>query len=456
MRHVDSLLGEHVSGLMPLLQWDSLPLSWTLFLNHSETVRPPQDGSVILMDSRFTVPEVTRKAMEASEIVRMVSVLTQPLLVMMEVREKDYFLFSGWAFLGGLPEFEGRNNDEYSGVKRIRLVTTLENGKAVVTTSAEVQPGIVALLTVLEIDERHNLSVWSVVDQETQTIIKIQAQVDRRSCDMCLLTGDICDPRICKNHQSFEQVRATRESHLDSFGNLACTVHFLGDWLSGKWTMPAGPLIPITIDATARSSGPVLQYALASALQIEIAIVQPPRSSYRLVKHERDAVDSLLNVEDLNNASGSKAGPEIEELFTFLSPSDSMKSAKKRCQICGTTFKRDYDMKRHVVAAHQKSQDLQCTYCDRTFRHRGHLNEHIRVAHTRENLFVCQICGKMFGADSKLMRHVTTVHENRRNFTCEVCGNSYKEKAYLKKHLLKQHNVTLDEIRDRTASDISG
>uniref|UniRef100_A0A7S2ZQ30 C2H2-type domain-containing protein n=1 Tax=Rhodosorus marinus TaxID=101924 RepID=A0A7S2ZQ30_9RHOD len=462
MRQLDSFPGEHVSELAPLLKWDSLPLSWALFLHHSETVRPLQDGSVVLMDSKFTVPEATRKALEASEIVRMVSVLTQPLLIMMETREEDYFMFSGWAFLGGLPELEGRSNDMYSGVKRVRLVSTVENGKAMLVVTAEVQPGIVALLTVFEIDERHNLSAWSVVDKEKQTIINIQGQIDRRSCDMCLLTGDICDPRICNNRQSFEQVRAAKESHVDSLGNPACTVHFIEDWLSGKWTMGAGPLTPITVDATGRS-GPVLEYALASALQIEIAVLHPPRSSYRLVTQAREEAYSLLSLEELNSASGNKESLEIEESFAFLSPSESMNLARMpdlekrlfRCQICGNTFKRGYDLKRHVVAVHQKSRELQCTYCARTFKHRGHLNEHIRVVHTQENVFICPICGKTFGADSKLMRHVTTVHENRRNFTCKVCGNSYKEKAYLKKHLLSQHNLRVDKIGRRTVSNKS-
>ncbi|KAJ8901384.1 hypothetical protein NDN08_007230 [Rhodosorus marinus] len=455
---MDLLVGAHVSSLYPYLTWDSMAVNWMLFRLHRQAVPDPGDLSALLMDAKFTVPEVTGMALAQSEISKFVTYLTQPTLMITEVQEENYTLGSGWSFLGGLPELAGGTNKMYKGLKRVRTIGSIENGLGIALCSTEVLPGLVAILRMQEIDGGHNLSMWSVVDQETETIILTQTQMDRRKCDRCILMGDVCDPLVCQHEQTFDEIRTRRLALHDQLDKPRYNLQYHKEWFNGKYTMPVGPLPPISIETYCYSSGPAFQYALLSVLQSEIEEVQPPRSSFRFVKQETEKMRYFLNleVENLSDEAGSS-----EDGSSRGSESTALIPAKKRpgpppkqyrCETCGMSFARGYDMKRHVIAVHQKIRDFECTHCMKTFTQSGHLHEHIRVVHSGVNVFPCSTCKKRFGAESKLLRHIRTVHENARNFTCKVCKNTYKEKAYLKRHLRNQHDVSMDDLGDSVES----
>eukprot|EP00189_Rhodosorus_marinus_P012783 CAMPEP_0184739644 /NCGR_PEP_ID=MMETSP0315-20130426/2567_1 /TAXON_ID=101924 /ORGANISM="Rhodosorus marinus, Strain UTEX LB 2760" /LENGTH=164 /DNA_ID=CAMNT_0027208677 /DNA_START=138 /DNA_END=629 /DNA_ORIENTATION=+ len=160
VRRMDSLVGAHVSWLYPYLTWDSIALNWMLFRLHRQAVPYPAEFSTLLMDAKFTVPEVTGMALAQSEISKFVSYLTQPMLMMTEVQEENYTLGSGWTFLGGLPELPGKTNKMYTGLKRVRTIGSIENGLGVALCSTEVLPGLIAILRMQELDAGHNLSMW--------------------------------------------------------------------------------------------------------------------------------------------------------------------------------------------------------------------------------------------------------------------------------------------------------
>mmetsp|Transcript_2974 Transcript_2974/g.14047 ORF Transcript_2974/g.14047 Transcript_2974/m.14047 type:complete len:188 (+) Transcript_2974:1057-1620(+) len=181
--------------------------------------------------------------------------------------------------------------------------------------------------------------------------------------------------------------------------------------------------------------------------------VHPPRSTFRFVKLGMNEMDCILN---LDGVSWTEAAPsnrtaqisyekQPDELI-ILDPVEKdskglpgTKRSTKVCELCGMSFRRVHDLKRHGVAIHGKRKDYTCRYCQQTFTQNGHLNEHIRVTHSGRNVFKCDICPSVFGAKSKLQRHVVTVHENRRNFECRICHGKYKEKPYLKQHLQTVH-----------------
>eukprot|EP00189_Rhodosorus_marinus_P002216 CAMPEP_0113957650 /NCGR_PEP_ID=MMETSP0011_2-20120614/2898_1 /TAXON_ID=101924 /ORGANISM="Rhodosorus marinus" /LENGTH=419 /DNA_ID=CAMNT_0000968257 /DNA_START=333 /DNA_END=1592 /DNA_ORIENTATION=+ /assembly_acc=CAM_ASM_000156 len=408
--------------------------------------------STLLMDAKFTVPEVTGMVLAQSEISKFVSFLTQPMLMMTEAEEENYTLGSGWAFLGGLPELGGNTNKMYTGLKRTRTIGSIEDGLGIALCSTEVLPGLIAILRMQEIDGGHNLSMWSVVDQETETIILTQTQIDRRKCDRCILMGDVCDPLVCTNEQTFDEIRTLRLSLHDQLDKPRYNLRYHKEWFNGKYTMPVGPLPPISIETYCYSSGPAYRYALVSVLQSEVEEVQPPRSSFRLVKQETEKMLYFLNLEleNLSDEAGSSenASSRSNEATALIPAKKSTGSPAKpyKCETCGMTFVRGYDMKRHGIAVHQKIRDFKCTHCMKTFTQSGHLHEHIRVVHSGVNVFPCSTCKKVFGAESKLLRHQRTVHENARNFTCKVCNKSYKEKAYLKRHLRNQHDASMDDL----------
>ncbi|KAJ8901387.1 hypothetical protein NDN08_007233 [Rhodosorus marinus] len=462
VRRMDLTVGEHVSELSPVLKWDSIPANWILFRLHKQAVPHASDWSILLADPRINVPEATAQAMAASEIARMVSVVTLPILMMTEVQEENYSLGSGWAFLGGLPELDGRSNASYSGVQSIRTMSMIENGKALVVLSSEVAPGVLAIMRNEEVDGRHNITTYTVVNKETQTVLGTQSFLNRRQCDMCILTGDNCDPRTCRNDPSFDVLRESRKSILAKMPRPVCNMQYLMQLFSGKWTMPVGPLEPITMEWNGHVSGASFRYALVSVVQIETERVHPPRSTFRIVKQGQLEMDYFLELEVQNMSSTSEESTMAsDELIAQVQISGGSGSIKKkrgsqgkmhRCDTCGMSFKRGYDMKRHRIAVHEKIRDFKCTYCERSFTQSGHLHEHVRLTHTGDNVHACPVCEKAFGAKSKLERHVRNVHKNESNFRCAVCKCTYKAKAYLKIHLLKQHNVKMDELRDLSAN----
>mmetsp|Transcript_12694 Transcript_12694/g.51211 ORF Transcript_12694/g.51211 Transcript_12694/m.51211 type:complete len:471 (-) Transcript_12694:406-1818(-) len=447
-RRMDSLVGEHIAGLCKRLEWDSIPLNWMLFRIQRATIPYPTEPNVLLVNSRITVPELTGQALARSEIARMVSWITQPSLVMIEAEEDGYTLGSGWAFLGGLPELEGQVNRMYSGVRRIRMMTMIDKDKGVVLLSGEVRPGLVAVLRMMEVDGRHNVSTWTVVDKETQLVLASQTFFDRRWCEMCLLTGAVCDPRVCYNEVSLEKMRAPRISVLAKMERQVCNIEYLVTWLSGKWTMPLGPLEPLTADWRGILTGISLQYALASVLQIETEIVSPPRSCVRLVKLAQDEMDYFLTLEEPDGAELDAKELATVDNSAGLQATKKMKREAKRhrCEICGSMFKRSYDMKRHRIAVHEKRRDFACKHCTRTFTQSGHLHEHIRVRHTGVNLFTCPTCEKTFGSNSKMERHARTVHSETRDHACGLCNIKFKARQYLRKHLLSKHEVNTDDM----------
>ncbi|KAJ8901396.1 hypothetical protein NDN08_007242 [Rhodosorus marinus] len=458
----DPLMGKHVSVLSKHFQWDSLPMNWMMYRTHKQAVPHPSSWSMLLMDMKFGIPPITGKAMMALKAASMVSVINQPTLMMTEFAEGDYNIGSGWAFLGGLPDLNGRRNEKYGGLKRIRFINWLEDYKAVVIISAEVQPGLIAFIKLSEVDGRLNYGIWAVVDKDSEKIFCSQAHLDRRPCDMCRLTGELCDPRSCTNIQSLSNERAVRRALLEQSDPPVLNMEYAMVWLSGNWIVPVGPLEPVTIDIDCYASGSVFEVALVAVLQAEVESVHPPRSSYRTVHCARSEMDYFLELEDLSSEFGgmetsssefrgidtsSSEEPHISSLPYASSGVDSREGVATAdghvCDLCGTSFTRAYDVTRHRRVVHQKRRDFQCEQCEKTFTQKGHLNEHIRVVHERMHVHPCPICDKRFGASSKLKRHMVTVHENRRSFQCNVCKNNYKEKSYLKQHMRDVHDVKM-------------
>lgn len=146
-------------------------------------------------------------------------------MVMMEVQEDHYTLGSGWAFLGGLPELGGGTNSTYSGLQRIRVMTVLEDNRAFLIVSSEVRRGIVAIMSLAEIDDRHNLQTLNIVDTRNDALLVTETSVCRRMCEMCVLTGNVCDPRECNKEQSFEALRISRESFVQEMDMLIAKLH---------------------------------------------------------------------------------------------------------------------------------------------------------------------------------------------------------------------------------------
>ncbi|KAJ8901383.1 hypothetical protein NDN08_007229 [Rhodosorus marinus] len=445
-------VGNDVYSLCEYLEWDSVPLNWILFRLHRQEVPEPQSLMAMLLNMKIRIPEATKAVIGSSEVASMVSVLNQPSLMMSEFQGRDFTLGSGWAFVGGLPGMDG-NVHEFAGLKRIRFLSCFRERKGVTLLSCEVRPGLITFVKVAEVSGRCNFSQWGFIDKLSELILHTQSHIDTRACDMCVLAGVTCDPTSCPSGQTFDDLRDRRLALFQEENRPGFYMHYTKAWLSGTYTIPVGPLEPLTSNTTVYFSGQNFDLALLSVLQFEVEGVNPPRSSFRFVKSEIDDMQDqdTLGLEELTSSETTlaKSGVVVVSAGESTDAETKISGRRKkesRCETCGLAFSRAHNLKRHRLLVHQKRRDFICEYCQRTFTQNGHLKEHIKVNHVGTNLLNCTACGKGFGARSKLQRHILTVHENRRSYKCDVCQKKYKEKSYLKRHMQKQHGVELEEV----------
>ncbi|KAJ8901374.1 hypothetical protein NDN08_007220 [Rhodosorus marinus] len=435
------------SSLSEHLEWDSIPMTWLLFKKHKLAVPQRGEWRMLLMDMRMKVPEVTGAVLASSEVIKMLSALQQPAMLITDYVAENFVLGSGWAFMGGLPELEGSANERFAGLQRFRFMTFLDSGRVTNISCIEVRPGLIAFVRVEELSGRLNRTFWGIVDKEAEMVEDSGMSIDHRGCDMCYSSKGKCEARLCEDEQYFADLWNSRMVLKLGLQPRWKTLEFFTHWFSGTWTIPVADLEPVKVLTTCYRAGAEFESALLAVVQDEVLGVHPPRSSFRTVKYVREAVKYFV---DLEEGDPPLLGADLLSDFDSegaqsLSGQEVLSPAlpKNVCGICGAKFKRNYEAKRHRETVHEKLRENKCSFCGRTFSQKGHLNEHIRVTHRENNVHSCHVCGKKFGVKSKMTRHVATVHENRRTFKCEMCNQWYKEKAYLKRHMLSQHGAAL-------------
>ncbi|XP_016422086.1 zinc finger and SCAN domain-containing protein 12 [Sinocyclocheilus rhinocerous] len=80
-----------------------------------------------------------------------------------------------------------------------------------------------------------------------------------------------------------------------------------------------------------------------------------------------------------------------------------------RCKICDRPFKRQTNLKNHMLL-HQCDRNYPCIFCGRRFFKSWHLAEHLRI-HTGEKPFGCSKCGKAFVQWNQARSHIIKHHE---------------------------------------------
>jgi KRAB domain-containing zinc finger protein len=115
------------------------------------------------------------------------------------------------------------------------------------------------------------------------------------------------------------------------------------------------------------------------------------------------------------------------------------------CNICGKSFSREDNLKRHVFQVHSAiGESFKCTVCAKEFSSQFNLQRHSSVhdvsGSTPKN-FICEICGSTFQRSDVLAKHVTS-HEDPSN-KCNVCGKSFSQKSHLKRHLTTHNEETI-------------
>ena len=95
----------------------------------------------------------------------------------------------------------------------------------------------------------------------------------------------------------------------------------------------------------------------------------------------------------------------------------------RKCDFCGETFKKKWDLKKHLPTHPEfKGTTFQCPHCPRVFSHRPSLTNH-QNAHMRDpkdKTFMCEICTKCFPSGFNLKKHLRT-HTGEKPFKCTLC-----------------------------------
>ena len=90
-----------------------------------------------------------------------------------------------------------------------------------------------------------------------------------------------------------------------------------------------------------------------------------------------------------------------------------------------------------------KKSDVQsmCCECGSTFKNNSHLSRHVMRKHRKhEYKMECDICGQRFLLNYDLKRHMTK-HSNVRNYNCEKCQQKFKTEISMKNHVKNVHKT---------------
>lgn len=115
----------------------------------------------------------------------------------------------------------------------------------------------------------------------------------------------------------------------------------------------------------------------------------------------------------------------FEEHLSHCPPGEDKPFA---CTSCGTAFKKNSNLVKHMKLVHLRERKFACQEpgCGRLFGQKSNLNSHVRAVHLKEKPFICTEpnCGRRFSQKSGLKAHVKTVHNGERPYKCE-CGSAF-------------------------------
>jgi len=120
-------------------------------------------------------------------------------------------------------------------------------------------------------------------------------------------------------------------------------------------------------------------------------------------------------------------------------PCTYTKKEKKslQCQICGSTFARHENLKRHNKTSHENTVCI-CSICGSHLKNSTTLKNHMLCKHEREGPFPCQQCGRMFKNPYKYCRrHTTPSRLHGRSGELVACSRGcgyFADKRYISSH----------------------
>lgn len=136
-----------------------------------------------------------------------------------------------------------------------------------------------------------------------------------------------------------------------------------------------------------------------------------------------------------SSSSGTRVCPHCNERFmnnrlleNHMSNCSGTEEKPFTCEQCGTAFKKNSNLAKHMKLVHLGERNFLCTEpgCGRLFGQKSNLNSHVKAVHLGEKPFICPDtgCDRRFSQKSGLKAHIKTVHNGERPYVCE-CGSSF-------------------------------
>lgn len=133
-----------------------------------------------------------------------------------------------------------------------------------------------------------------------------------------------------------------------------------------------------------------------------------------------------------------------------LFPAHTSGPIQHLCKVCGQSFLRQVDLRKHRTIMHPKTSGglhrkapkhnlfppgrspYHCSQCGRDFNRMEHLKIHQRI-HTGERPYVCTACSACFRHSWALTRHFR-IHTGEMPYQCGQCGKTFRNCGGLKFH----------------------
>ncbi|KAK4009927.1 hypothetical protein OUZ56_019070 [Daphnia magna] len=125
---------------------------------------------------------------------------------------------------------------------------------------------------------------------------------------------------------------------------------------------------------------------------------------------------------------------ETTETESFVDPETQL----LKCDVCNTTFHREYAFLVHKAAHKGEVPKLPCRHCSETFGSYKLLREHTRDHHA-DALYQCEQCPSMFANKTALHSHLQ-IHLQGKQFSCDRCGKEFQTKVQLQTHNRSVHS----------------
>lgn len=121
------------------------------------------------------------------------------------------------------------------------------------------------------------------------------------------------------------------------------------------------------------------------------------------------------------------------------------------CNECGKTFFSAAKHKQHAnIHTSDHQLEFECDQCPRKFRLKENWAKHVTLTHTETKAFQCTLCGTGFKRNGALKKHMMRTHPGSENdgamltVACKVCGQGFTHSTLLRRHERLHQDVVVE------------